>query len=71
MVTSTSRHRRLRFRGVPFAAEEAEGEAEGDSGLVALLGLRVVVADPSEAPPQLETDESYVLEVRAADRSVE
>lgn len=37
-------------------------DIEGD-GLVPLLGLRVVVANPSEAYPQLETDESYTLEV--------
>lgn len=49
--------------GVPPAAAE---EQEGESSLVPLMGLRVIVADPSEAPPQLETDESYTLEVRSS-----
>lgn len=38
----------------------------GEEDFLVLRGLRVMVADPSEAPPQLETDESYTLEVGAA-----
>ena len=68
-TTSTSRRRRLRSPSVPAAAAAAAAAAaddddDDDGAPVVLLGLRVVVADPSEAPPQLETDESYTLEVR-------
>ena len=34
----------------------------------AITGLTVQVADHSEAPPQLDTDESYVLDIPSAGR---
>lgn len=51
--------RRLRADRFPPPPKAADDKDD----VVVLRGLRVIVADPSEAAPQLETDESYMLEV--------
>lgn len=57
--------RRLRASATAARQRLQQEEQEGDTRLVPLLGLRVIATDPSEAPPQLETDESYSLEIPA------
>lgn len=62
-VVSVSR--RLRASATALQQQLQQEQEEGDTRLVPLLGLRVIVTDPSEAPPQLETDESYTIEIPA------
>jgi hypothetical protein len=49
---------------LPVSAAATVAAADGAAG--ALIGLSVSVADLGEAPPQMETDESYTLEIPAA-----